>query len=100
MSSDRASIPRARTPLRQVALNSIILPKASPAPECYNRRGPTVARELIHRGRKIQVLLDTTVLTDGTVIRRDVILHPGAVVILPIVDAHHVCLLRNHRFIV
>jgi ADP-ribose pyrophosphatase len=59
-----------------------------------------VSRELIHRGRKIEVLLDSTVLPDGTVIRRDVILHPGAVVILPMVDARHVCLLRNHRFIV
>jgi ADP-ribose pyrophosphatase len=59
-----------------------------------------MARELIHRGRKIQVLLDTTTLSDGTVIRRDVIIHPGAVVILPMVDREHVCLLRNQRFIV
>jgi ADP-ribose pyrophosphatase len=59
-----------------------------------------VTRELIHRGRKIQVLLDTTTIADGTVIRRDVILHPGAVVILPMVDRDHVCLLRNHRFVV
>ncbi len=27
------------------------------------------------------------------------VLHPGAVAILPLVDAEHVCLLRNHRFI-
>ena len=57
-------------------------------------------RELIHRGRKIEVWLDTTVLSDGAVVRRDVILHPGAVVILPVVDADHVCLLRNHRPVV
>jgi ADP-ribose pyrophosphatase len=57
-------------------------------------------RELVHRGRKIEVHLDTTVLPDGAIIRRDVILHPGAVVILPIVDAGHVCLLRNHRFVI
>jgi ADP-ribose pyrophosphatase len=57
-------------------------------------------RELVHRGRKVQVLLDTTVLPDGSTIRRDVILHPGAVVILPLVDDGHVCLLRNERFIV
>jgi ADP-ribose pyrophosphatase len=59
-----------------------------------------MAPELVHRGRKIEVLLDTTVLPDGSIIRRDVILHPGAVVILPIVGADHVCLLQNHRFIV
>jgi ADP-ribose pyrophosphatase len=59
-----------------------------------------MARELVHRGRKIEVWLDTTVLPDGTAVRRDMIVHPGAVVILPIVDADHVCLLKNHRFIV
>jgi ADP-ribose pyrophosphatase len=59
-----------------------------------------MSREIVHRGRKVQVVLDTTVLPDGTTVRRDMILHPGAVVILPLVDAGHVCLLRNHRFIV
>jgi ADP-ribose pyrophosphatase len=57
-------------------------------------------RETLHRGRKIQVAVDTQTQPDGTVIRRDVILHPGAVVILPVIDAGHVCLLRNHRFVV
>ncbi len=57
-------------------------------------------RELVHRGRKIEVHLDTTVLPDGTTIRRDVIVHPGAVVVLPLVDAGHVCLLKNYRFII
>ncbi|MFO0808051.1 MAG: NUDIX hydrolase [Gemmataceae bacterium] len=58
-----------------------------------------MSRQLVHRGRKIEVHVDTTELPDGTTIRRDVILHPGAVVILPLVDDTHVCLLRNHRFI-
>jgi ADP-ribose pyrophosphatase len=57
-------------------------------------------RELIHRGRKIELYLDTTELPDGHTIRRDVIVHPGAVVILPLVDADHVCLLRNYRYII
>lgn len=51
----------------------------------------------MHRGRKIQVALDTETLPDGHVITRDVVIHPGAVAILPIVDADHICLLRNHR---
>ncbi len=59
-----------------------------------------MAREIIHRGRKIQVAVDTSVGPDGQAIRRDVILHPGAVVILPIVDAERVCLLRNYRFVI
>jgi ADP-ribose pyrophosphatase len=57
-------------------------------------------REIVYRGRKIQVAVDVTQAADGTTIRRDVILHPGAVVVLPLVDADHVCLLRNHRFVV
>jgi ADP-ribose pyrophosphatase len=56
-----------------------------------------VAREVIHRGRRIEVVVDTAVLSDGTTVRRDIVLHPGAVVILPLVDAGHVCLLRNRR---
>lgn len=59
-----------------------------------------MARQIIHRGRKIQVALDTQTLPDGTTVQRDVVLHPGAVAILALVDAEHVCLLRNERVIV
>ncbi len=57
-------------------------------------------RKLVHQGRKIQVYLDISQLEDGTEIRRDLIVHPGAVVILPLIDRDHVCLLRNYRFVV
>ncbi|MBA4062416.1 MAG: NUDIX hydrolase [Isosphaera sp.] len=57
-------------------------------------------REVVHVGRKIRVAVDTTTAADGTVVRRDVILHPGAVVILPVLDAGRVVLLRNHRWVV
>jgi ADP-ribose pyrophosphatase len=56
-----------------------------------------MSRQIIHQGRKIQVALDTEILPDGHTVRRDVILHPGAVAILPLVDAGHVCLLHNRR---
>src|SRR5262245_30660770 len=56
-------------------------------------------REIVFRGRKIQAGFDTTVLPDGRQVQRDIVLHPGAVAILPLVDAGHVCLLQNHRFI-
>jgi ADP-ribose pyrophosphatase len=59
-----------------------------------------MSREIVHVGRKIRVAVDTTTTPDGQVIKRDVILHPGAVVILPLLDAGHVCLLRNHRWVV
>src|SRR5262245_57843691 len=57
-----------------------------------------MAREIVHVGRKIRVAVDTTTTADGRTVRRDVVLHPGAVVILPVRDAEHVVLLRNHRF--
>ncbi len=58
-----------------------------------------MAWDIVHRGRKIQVAVDRSVGAQGEAIQRDVVLHPGAVAILPLVDAEHVCLLRNHRFI-
>lgn len=57
-------------------------------------------RDIVHVGRKIRVAVDTTTAPDGTVIRRDMIFHPGAVVILPVLDANRVVLLRNHRFVI
>jgi ADP-ribose pyrophosphatase len=59
-----------------------------------------MTREILHIGRKIKVALDTEVLPDGRTVRRDVVLHPGAVAVLPMLDADHVCLLRNHRPVV
>jgi ADP-ribose pyrophosphatase len=54
-------------------------------------------RTIVHVGRRIQVALETEVLPDGREVRRDIVLHPGAVAILPLIDADHVCLLRNFR---
>lgn len=56
-----------------------------------------MARTIVHVGRKIKVALDTEETPDGRTIRRDVVLHPGAVAVLPLVDRDHVCLLRNQR---
>lgn len=57
-----------------------------------------MSREIVHTGRKIRVAIDISTGPNGEVIRRDVILHPGAVVILPVIDRDHICLLRNYRF--
>ena len=59
-----------------------------------------MTRTIVHVGRKIKVAIDTQTAADGTVFRRDVILHPGAVVILPVLDRDRVVLLRNHRFVI
>jgi ADP-ribose pyrophosphatase len=59
-----------------------------------------MARQVLATGRKIQVALDIITGTDGKPVHRDIVIHPGAVAILPLVDAGHVCLVRNHRFVV
>ena len=59
-----------------------------------------MSRETVHVGRKIRVEVHTFTAPDGTVVKRDAIRHPGAVVILPVLDADHVVLLRNHRFVI
>lgn len=56
-------------------------------------------RTLVHRGRKIEVYHHLDIGRDGRPIERDAVMHPGAAAILPLVDADHVCLLRNPRFI-
>jgi ADP-ribose pyrophosphatase len=56
-----------------------------------------MSREIVLETKKFQVALDTTPLPDGRSVARHIIVHPGAVAILPIVDADHVCLLRNFR---
>jgi ADP-ribose pyrophosphatase len=56
-----------------------------------------MARQLVHTGKKIQVYVETAQAADGTPLTRDIVIHPGAVAILPLVDAGHVCLLRNKR---
>lgn len=59
-----------------------------------------MSREIVYRGRKIQVAVDLSVGPNGETIRRDIIMHPGAVVILPVIDRDHICLLKNYRFVV
>jgi ADP-ribose pyrophosphatase len=57
-----------------------------------------MARDVVYRARKFQVAVETETLPDGRTVRRETVLHPGAVAILPLMDAGRVCLLRNRRF--
>jgi ADP-ribose pyrophosphatase len=56
-----------------------------------------MTREVVYSGKRIQVAVDMFAVPDGTTGRREVVLHPGAVAILALPDAGHVCLLRNRR---
>ncbi|QDV24363.1 ADP-ribose pyrophosphatase [Aureliella helgolandensis] len=42
----------------------------------------------------------TQTLHDGRQVQKDVVLHPGAVVIIPVLDDGRVCLIRNYRIAV
>jgi ADP-ribose pyrophosphatase len=57
-------------------------------------------RQIVHHGRKIKVAIETSISPAGREVRRDVVIHPGAVVVLPLVDEEHVCILRNERPVV
>lgn len=57
----------------------------------------TPSRQIVYQGRKIKLALETALTEDGTPYQRDIILHPGAVAILPLVDEEQICLVQNHR---
>jgi ADP-ribose pyrophosphatase len=57
-------------------------------------------RTIIYTGRKIQVVRDTEVGADGRPVERELVLHPGAVAILPWAAPDHVCLIQNRRPVV
>ena len=59
---------------------------------------PNPTRRLIYRGLKIDLALQRVALRDGTSAEREVIIHRGAVALVPMVDDQHVCLIRNHRY--
>ena len=55
-------------------------------------------RRVIYRGLKIDLALQSVLLADGTRAEREVVVHRGAVALVPMVDAHHVCLVENSRY--
>jgi ADP-ribose pyrophosphatase len=55
-------------------------------------------RRVIYRGKKIDLALQSVVLADGSQAEREVVVHRGAVALVPMVDADHVCLVENQRY--
>jgi len=53
--------------------------------------------ELLFAGRRFRVERVIQTMPDGTGHVREVVRHPGAVAILPLLDDGRVCLLRNYR---
>jgi ADP-ribose pyrophosphatase len=61
------------------------------------RASPTRAETLL-QGVKFDVELRRVPTHDGGTATREVVVHPGAVVVLPLLDDGRVVLIRNHRF--
>ena len=57
----------------------------------------TVQREELLRGRFLQVLRDTVRLPDGGSDTREFIVHPGAVMVVPLLDDGRIVLERQYR---
>jgi ADP-ribose pyrophosphatase len=56
--------------------------------------------KILLSAKRFQVELVSRVGPDGRVHQREVVRHPGAVTILPMVDDQHVCLIKNYRLAV
>jgi ADP-ribose pyrophosphatase len=53
---------------------------------------------VIYRGAKFDVALERYQRADGSHTERELIIHPGAVALVPMVDDEHVCLVENERY--
>ena len=55
---------------------------------------------MIYRGSKIDLALEPFRRADGTDAERELVIHRGAVALVPMVDDQHVCLVENERYAV
>lgn len=58
---------------------------------------PVPRKELLLTASRFTVELVSQQLADGTCMAREVVRHPGAVVIVPVLDDGRICLIRNFR---
>ena len=62
-------------------------------------KGADMLEQNSYQGRRIEAR-SVPVDCDGKTLQRDLVTHPGAVVVLPVLDDGRVVLIRNHRFAV
>lgn len=58
----------------------------------------TISSKLLHEGRHFSFLVDDVELPNGHVTQRDIVRHPGAVAIIPILGDGKVVLVRQYRY--
>jgi len=54
--------------------------------------------ELIYKGKVLEVHAVGVRMPDGKVVQRDLVRHPGAAVVLPVLQDGSIVLIRNYRF--
>ena len=58
----------------------------------------TINSRIIHKGKNFIFLVDEVELSNGQITLRDIVRHPGAVAIVPILDDGRVILIRQYRY--
>ena len=58
----------------------------------------TLSSRLLHEGRNFDFLVDEVELPNGHVTQRDIVRHPGAVAIVPLLGDGRVALVRQYRY--
>jgi ADP-ribose pyrophosphatase len=54
-------------------------------------------RNVIFKGRRVELVIDTVELPGGKTVEREIVLHPGAAVVVPVVRPGTIVLLRQYR---
>lgn len=74
-------------------------PPTDPDPDAVEERlaERTIDSAVVHRGRYLEVRVETTERADGSRHRRDIVRHPGAVAIVAIDEANRLLLVRQWR---
>lgn len=57
----------------------------------------TLHSEILYQGKVVSLRLDTVQLADGTIAKREIVEHRGAVAIVPLLDHQTVLLIRQYR---
>jgi ADP-ribose pyrophosphatase len=58
----------------------------------------TINSRTIHKGKNFSFLVDKVELSNGYITQRDIVRHPGAVAIVPLLDDGRVVLIRQYRY--
>ena len=54
-------------------------------------------RKIVYEGRRIKVGTISVPQRNGQPVQKDLVVHPGAAVVLPMLDGDRICLIRNMR---